>query len=93
MTRPTNTPSTSAITTISGMLKNSVYPFCRSIPCRMSPPATIPHSPTIEPTDRSMPPVTMTKVMPIARNAFWATCFDISTRLAAVRKLGAANEK
>ena len=40
-----------------------------------------------------MPPVMMTKVMPIARKAFWATCFDISTMLAVVRKFGAANEK
>ena len=40
-----------------------------------------------------MPPVMMTKVMPIARKALSATCLDISTRLAAERKFGAANEK
>ena len=53
----------------------------------------MPHRPTIEPTDRSMPPVMMTKVMPMARNAFSATCFDMSTKLPAERKLGAAKEK
>ena len=40
-----------------------------------------------------MPPVTITKVMPIARKALSATCFDIRMRLAAERKFGAANEK
>ncbi len=35
----------------------------------------------MEPTERSMPPVTMTKVMPMARKALSATCFDINTRL------------
>ena len=53
----------------------------------------MPHKPTIEPTERSMPPVIMTKVMPIARKALRATCFDISTRLAAERKFGAAKAK
>src|SRR5690606_6983938 len=47
----------------------------------------------MEPTERSMPPVMMTKVMPIARNALRATCFDIRIRLAVERKFGAANEK
>ncbi len=51
------------------------------------------HRPTIEPTDRSMPPVMMTKVMPIARNAFSATCFDIRIKLAVDRKFGTASEK
>ena len=51
------------------------------------------HSPTIDPTERSMPPVMMTNVMPIARKALSATCFDIRMRLAAERKFGAANEK
>ena len=60
---------------------------------RINPPATIAHSPTIEPTERSMPPVTITNVIPIARNAFSATCFDIRMRFAAERKFGAANEK
>ena len=47
----------------------------------------------MEPTERSMPPVMMTKVMPIARKALSATCFDIRTRFSADRKLGAAKEK
>ncbi len=49
----------------------------------------MPHRPTIDPTDRSMPPVMMTKVMPMARKALSATCFDISTKFAEDRKFGA----
>src|SRR6478609_3235671 len=59
----------------------------------MRPPATMPQRPTIEPTDRSMPPVMMTKVMPIARKALSATCFDIRMRLAADRKVGTVSAK
>ena len=51
------------------------------MPLRISQPATMPHRPTIEPTDRSMPPVTMTKVMPMARKALSATCFDMMTHV------------
>src|SRR5262245_36698285 len=51
------------------------------------------HNPTIEPTDRSMPPVTMTKVMPIARKALSATCLDIRIRLAVDRNVGTVSEK
>src|SRR5207249_7194290 len=53
----------------------------------------MPQRPTMEPTDRSMPPVMMTKVMPMARKALSATCFAIRIRLAADRKFGAAIEK
>src|SRR6478752_2156264 len=53
----------------------------------------MPHRPTIEPTERSMPPVMMTKVMPMARKALSATCLAIRIRLAADRKFGAAMEK
>ncbi len=56
-------------------------------------PATMPHSPTIEPTDRSIPPVMMTKVMPMASMAFSATCLARITMFAALRKFGAASAK
>jgi hypothetical protein len=35
----------------------------------------------------------MTNVMPIARKALSATCFDINTRFSVERKFGAAKEK
>ena len=53
----------------------------------------MPQSPTIEPTDRSMPPVMMTKVMPIARIAFSATCLARIAMFATLRKFGAASAK
>lgn len=40
-----------------------------------------------------MPPVMMTKVMPMARNALSATCLEMISTLAADRKLGAAKAK
>ena len=42
-------------------------------------------SPAIEPTERSIPPVRMTKVTPIARIALMATCLVITIRLLEVR--------
>src|SRR3990170_1001775 len=65
----------------------------RSIPLRISPPATMPQSPTMDPTERSIPPVMMTNVMPMARKALSATCFDIKIQFAVERKFGAAIEK
>ena len=53
----------------------------------------MPQSPTIEPTERSMPPVMMTKVMPMARIAFSATCLARITMLATLRKFGAAKRE
>ena len=41
--------------------------------------------PAIEPTDRSMPPVRMTNVTPIARIALIDTCLVIRIRLLWVR--------
>jgi len=64
-----------------------------STPFSTSQPATIAQSPTMEPTDRSIPPVMMTKVIPMARKAFSATCFDTITALAADRKFGAMTLK
>jgi hypothetical protein len=53
----------------------------------------MPHKPTIDPTDRSMPPVMITNVIPIARKALSATCFDIRIMLAVEVKFGAKIEK
>ena len=51
------------------------------------------HRPTMEPTDRSIPPAMMTKVMPIASKAFSATCLEMISMLPAERKFGAAIAK
>ena len=42
-------------------------------------------SPAMEPTDRSMPPVRITNVTPMARIALMATCLVIRIRLLCVR--------
>lgn len=41
-----------------------------------------------EPTDRSMPPVRMTKVMPVAIRPFMEICVEIFTRFLAEEKFG-----
>ena len=48
----------------------------------------MPQKPTIEPTDRSMPPLRITNVMPIARIALMATCLTRIDRLPVVRNSG-----
>ena len=48
-------------------------------------PATAPVSPTVDPTDRSMPPLRITISMPSARIALNATCLVMVTRLPVVR--------
>ncbi|MNL53242.1 hypothetical protein D3C87_1764740 [compost metagenome] len=47
----------------------------------------------MEPTDRSIPPAMMTKVIPIASNALSATCLEMITILPMLRKFGAAIAK
>ena len=46
-----------------------------------------------DPTDRSMPPVRMTTVMPVASTMLIDACRTMFSRLFSVRKLGAMNEK
>ena len=53
----------------------------------------MPHSPTIEPTDKSMPPLRMTNVIPMARIALIATCLTRIERLPVVRNSGDSTEK
>ena len=48
----------------------------------------MPQIPATAPTDKSMPPVRMTSVMPMASRPVIATCWVMISRLEAVRKLG-----
>ena len=59
-----------------------------AIPSLIRPPAIIAVNPTIDPTERSIPPVRITNVMPMARSALIATCFDMITMFPAVRNCG-----
>ena len=54
-------------------------------PSLMRAPATIPAKPTIDPTERSIPPVRITKVIPIPRIALIATCLVRITRFPGAR--------
>ena len=62
-------------------------------PCVSRYPATIPPSPATDPTERSMPPVRTTNVMPMARIAEMATCLERIARLFVVRNDGVNEEK
>ena len=68
LTKPTASPTSSPVATATG-----------SGPPRASTSAqSTPASATTEPTERSMPPVRMAKLMPAARiavNAFWRSTF------------------
>ncbi len=48
----------------------------------------MPQMPATAPTERSMPPVRITSVMPIASSPVMATCWVIISRFDGVRKLG-----
>src|SRR5215471_13617755 len=62
------------------------------MPLLMSAPAIMPARPAMEPTDRSMPPLRMTNVIPIARMALMATCLTRMVMFAAVRNSGDRTE-
>jgi hypothetical protein len=63
----------------------------RAFPSPGASPATItPVKPTTEPTDRSMPAVIITYVMPIAMNPMIDDCRTTFVRLSTSRKFGAA---
>ena len=57
-------------------------------PLLINMPAIMAVTPTSEPTERSMPPVRITKVMPMASKAFWATCFETISIFPALRNCG-----
>jgi hypothetical protein len=54
---------------------------------------TTPARAATDPTDRSMPAVIMTSVMPMAMTATTAVCEPMLKRLSAERKTGEANER
>ena len=57
------------------------------------PPASMPVRPTTDPTDRSIPPVIMTKVMPSPRMPYSATCLATMVSVATERNDFAAKLK
>ena len=59
----------------------------------MSSPAIIAVRPTTDPTDRSMPPVRITNVMPMARIALMAVCLARISRLVGCQELVAAQQR
>lgn len=87
-TRPTSTPKIATQRITSGTLKKRMSPFHSGRPLVSSAPATMPQIPATAPTDKSMPPVRMTSVMPMASRPVIATCWVMISRLEAVRKLG-----
>ena len=78
---PTPAPTASTMITTAHTGGNSVTSRKPTVSPSSRTPATIPASPTIEPTERSMPPVRITISMPIASSALIATCRVIVTRL------------
>jgi hypothetical protein len=79
---------------IAGMLKKIATPSGGiGMPRLISKPEVIAASPTVEPTDRSMPPVRMTNVMPIAMIALIAVWPTRMIRFSRVKKEGERIEK
>ena len=62
-------------------------------PLSISIPAIMPHKPTIEPTDKSIPEVRITKVIPIARIALIATCLVRIIKFVDDKNASAVNAK
>ena len=90
---PTSTPIATEITTIThtdGYMIASVRGMFRP---RKRLPATAPVRPTVDPTDRSIPPLRITISIPRATMALKATCLVIVMRLPAVRKLSLSRAK
>jgi hypothetical protein len=84
---PIRIPITKVIKIITGTEGKIVIPKKpRTIPSKIKPPAIIPLNPITEPMERSMPPVKITKVIPMATIAFRATCRIMVSMLVVVRK-------
>ena len=85
LTQPTSMPTATDRTTITQTCGNMIASvsgrFSPGTGCRRRPPVR----PTVEPTERSMPPFRMTSSMPSATMALKATCLVIVVRLPAVR--------
>ena len=69
-------------------LKNS-----KTRPLSIKSPDIIPHKPTIEPTERSIPAVKITNVIPIAKIALIATCFVRIIKFVDDKKASEVNAK
>ena len=84
LTSPTTPPRAQTRTATTQTGGNSVTPNIGSdTPC-IRKPATTPHNPSVDPTERSMPPLRITSSIPTARMPKMATCD------AMVRKLPSA---
>jgi hypothetical protein len=57
-----------------------------------SPQAMIPHRATVQPTDRSMPPVRMTMSIPMLMRPFVTTCREILRRFLDVKNVSRSRE-
>ena len=88
LTKPTSTPKSATQRITSGTLKKITLPFHKGRPLVNSAPATMPQMPATAPTERSIPPVRITSVMPMASRPVMATCWVIISRLDVVRKFG-----
>ena len=64
-----------------------------TMPLVISHPATMPHSPSVAPIERSIPAVIMTNVIPSARKALMAICLIIMTMLPPERNPGTVKAK
>ena len=80
--RPLTRPHTPPVSTQPASAAPSGTPLLSMAPSRM------PANATTEPTDRSMPPVMTTIIMPIARIPLTAACFQTFSRLRGTRKVG-----
>ena len=81
------------MSTAAGTLGYSVTPNMLSGTPRSRKPPITAVKPRIEPTDRSMPPVSTTSSCPRDSSAKIATCEDMISRLLTVRKFGDSSEK
>ncbi len=92
-TAPSAIPAARAIATTSQVCTKTTPPSDGSTRPRLTrPPAIMPQRPTTDPTDKSMPPLRMTNVMPMARMALIATCLIKMARLPVDRNSGDRSE-
>ena len=91
---PTNNPRHRTRMMIAGIFKKIATPSGGiGTPRLISKPEVIAASPTVEPTDRSMPPVRMTNVIPIAMIALIAVWPTRMIRFSRVKNEGERIEK
>ena len=74
LTRPMAAPSAQASTATTQTGGYSATPRAFSVTPCIRKPATTPDRPSVDPTDRSMPPLRMTSSIPMARIPNRATC-------------------